>query len=270
VAVRLKWHKLRYRATDPPYQRHNLVAALAAGQPCEVDLRFTADHHALCIHERDLQHETTGTGPVARAGRAEVEALRQRGNDGEVLDGSPLFLDEVVAAVRQHGDVGPGLVQLDVKTPLAALHPEALGHFGRTLGDAAPAFIASGYDWNLIRHLTEAAPGLQAGFDPLALYRHPTTMTARAFRGLSRHILAQCSGAAIYYLEAGLVLAGLDRGVDLVSAVTAGGTNGALVDAWTVDPGRPQLDSALRRLLEVGVGQITTNDPAALSALLPR
>lgn len=265
--VRLKWHKLRYRADDPPFQRHNLVAALAAGVPCEVDLRFTADHHALCIHDAVLDHETTLAGPVAAALRADIEAGRQRANRGHPLDTSPLFLDEVVAAVRQHSSVGPGLVQLDVKTPVADLHPEALARFGALLGPDAPAFIASGYQWDLIERLTAAAPGLRAGFDPLALYRQPQSMPAGQLRALAERTRSEAPDAEIYYLEANLVLAGLDRGVDLVELVAAD-RPGVLVDAWTVDPTRPRLAALLARLVGAGVGQITTNDPATLAPLV--
>ncbi len=264
---RLKWHKLRYRAEDPPFQRHNLAAALAAQAPCEVDLRFTADHHALCIHDAVLDHETTLTGPVAATLRADVELGRQRANRGHPLDTPPLFLDEVVAAARRHGAVGPGLVQLDVKTPVAELHPDALTRFGSLLGADAPAFIASGYQWDLIERLTAAAPGLRAGFDPLALYRQPQSMSAGQLRDLAERTRAEAPGAEIYYLEATLVLAGLDRGVDLVGLLTDG-RPGVLVDAWTVDPTRPRLAAALARLVDAGVGQITTNDPATLGPLV--
>ncbi len=268
---RLKWHKLRHRADDPPFQRHNLASALTAGVACEVDLRFTADHHALCIHDALLDHETTLTGPVAAAHRAEIEAGRQRGNRGQVLDTGPLFLDEVVAAVRahgrDHGAVGPGLVQLDVKTPVAGLHPEALDRFGALLGPDAPAFIASGYEWALIERLTTAAPGMQAGFDPLAFYRQPQSLRADQLRGLADRTRAEAPGARIYYLEANLVLAGLDRGVDLIDLVS-GGDPDVLIDAWTVDPTRPQLAKVLARLVGAGVGQITTNDPATLGPLV--
>lgn len=269
---RLKWHKLRQRADDPPFQQHNLVAALAAGVPCEVDLRFTADHHALCIHDAVLDHETTGTGPVAAANRADIEAARQRGNRGQVLDTPLLFLDEVVEAVRVHrlthgSAVGPGLVQLDVKTPVADLHPEALARFGQLLGPDAPSFIASGYERDLIERLTAAAPGLQAGFDPLAFYRQPQSLRPDQLRALADRTRFEAPGALIYYLQADLVVAGLDRGVNLVELVTDG-RPGILVDAWTVDPTRPRLRALLARLVGAGVGQITTNDPATLGPLV--
>ncbi|MDH4074337.1 MAG: hypothetical protein OEY41_17930 [Acidimicrobiia bacterium] len=266
-APRLKWHKLRHRADDPPFQRHNLVAALTAGVPCEVDLRFTADHHALCIHDAVLDHETTLTGPVAAARRADVEAGFQRANRGHPLSTAPLFLDEVVAAVRARRPVGPGLVQLDVKTPVAELHPEALARLGALLGPDAPAFIASGYQWDLIERLTDAAPGLRAGFDPLALYRQPQSMPAGQLRALAERTRAEAAGAEIYYLQANLVLAGLARGVNLVELVIDG-RPGVLVDAWTLDPTRPRLATELARLIDAGVGQITTNDPAVLGPLV--
>jgi glycerophosphoryl diester phosphodiesterase len=74
-------------------------------------------------------------------------------------------------------------------------------------------------------------------------------------------------GARIYYLEADLVLAGLEAGVNLVARLAKGG---AEVDAWTVDPDRPGLPETLRRLIAAGCHQITTNDPEAVGALLRR
>ena len=97
---------LRRRKADPPHLRANLEAALRAGAACEVDLVFTADGHGVCLHDTSLDRETTGAGPVVRRTRAEVEALRQRGADGTPLDSAPLFLDEVVAAMRRQGAPG--------------------------------------------------------------------------------------------------------------------------------------------------------------------
>ena len=97
-----------------------------------------------------------------------------------------------------------------------------------------PAFIVGGYDWETIERLVEAAPGLRAGFDPLELYGERMPPDAAGFRALATETLAQAPDAAIYYLEADLVLAGLDAGVNLVELVSA---NGAEVDAWTVDAG---------------------------------
>ena len=256
---------LRRRKSDPPFLRENLVAALKDGAPCEVDIAFTADGHALCLHDVTLDRETTGRGPVAEAARSQVERLLQRGSDGKGLGSAPLFLDELVATVRQIGVTLPALVQLDVKTPPGALDTNWLARIAGVLGESAPAFIASGYDWETVQRLTAAAPALHAGFDPLAFYPRSCALDATALRALAARTLATAPGASIYYLEARLVLAALDRGVDLVAAVTG---TGARVDAWTIDADLPNLRHVLRRLIAAGCHQITSNDPEALRPMV--
>ena len=63
--VRLKWHKLRRLADDPPFARVNLRAGLAAGASMEVDIRALACGHFVCLHDPELESETT-SGLVAR------------------------------------------------------------------------------------------------------------------------------------------------------------------------------------------------------------
>src|SRR5215467_15428669 len=100
---RLKWHMLRRRKSDAPFLRENLAAALRAGAACEVDVVLTRDGHALCLHDRTLDRETTGTGRVTDATRAEIEQIRRRAADGAPLDDPPLFVDELVAVVADIG-----------------------------------------------------------------------------------------------------------------------------------------------------------------------
>ncbi len=262
---RIKWHMLRRRKSDAPFLRENLVAALRAGAACEVDLQFTIDGHALCLHDRTLDRETTGQGRVADTTRAAVERVRQRGPDGAVLDSAPLFLDEIVATVDAIGVASPALVQLDVKTRATALMPEGLERLSQVIGKRADAFIASAYEWDAVQRVVAAAPGLHAGFDPLAFYPRSFELDADGFREIAARTLETAPGASIYYLEAKLILAALDRGVDLVGEVTA---VGAQVDAWTIDADLPQVDEVLRRLIDAGVHQITSNDPEYLAGRL--
>ncbi len=264
-APRLKWHMLRRRKSDAAFLRENLVAALREGAACEVDIVLTADGHALCLHDLTLDRETTGSGPVAQATRAQVERLHQRGSDRSALSSAPLFLDEIVATVRENGVAAPALVQLDIKAPAAALDAQRLTRIGAVLGARASAFIASGYEWETVRRLSAAAPGLHAGFDPLAFYPRSFALNADAFVALAALTLATAPDASIYYLEAKLVLAALDRGVDLVASVTGGG---AQVDAWTIDADRPALRQVLERLIAAGVHQITSNDPELLRPMI--
>nr|WP_256515184.1 glycerophosphodiester phosphodiesterase family protein [Alsobacter ponti] len=256
---------LRRRKSDPAFLRANLRAALAARAACEVDLVLTRDGHALCLHDLTLDAETTGSGPVAAATRAQVERLRQRAPDGTPLAEPPLFLDEVVDIVRASGVRVPALVQLDVKVPREALDAAAARRIGDTLGRDAALFVAGGCDWDAIRDLAEAAAGLAAGYDPLGTYPRGFDLDDAGFRSLGERTYATAPDAAIFYLEASLLLAGLARGVNVVPFVTR---NGAMVDAWTVDADRPGLASVLARLVAAGCGQITSNDPDLLAPLL--
>jgi glycerophosphoryl diester phosphodiesterase len=253
---------LRRRKSDPPFLRANLVAALDSGAACEVDVRFTQDGHPLCLHDAVLDRETTGTGRVDATNRIDVERLRQRGSNGAPLDDAPLFLDELVGIVAATGAAAPALVQLDIKTRADALTAHGLARVSRQLRDRADAFIASAYDWTTVQRFVKAAPGLHAGFDPLAFYPRDFGLDAAGFRALAARTRATAPTATFYYLETDLILAALDRGVDLVADV---GCAGARVDAWTIDADRPHLDAVLRRLLATDCSQITSNDPVDLA-----
>ena len=256
---------LRRKASDPAFQRKNLRAALLAGAACEVDIVLTADGEAFCLHDLSLDRETTGSGLASSATRAQVERLRQRGPDGRVLDDPPLFLDEIVDIVREMGAQAPGLVQLDIKARPEDIDAQALRRIGSDLGDMAPAFVAGGYDWTAIQRLADAAPGLRRGFDPLAFYPRDCSLDADAFRRLGEKTFSTAPDADIFYLEARLVLAGLNRGVNLIEMVNG---DGAMVDCWTLDARRPRLREDIALLLQAGCTQITTNDPDALSTVI--
>jgi len=215
------------------------MAALRIGAACEVDLQFTLDGHAVCLHDSMLDRETTGHGRVADTMRGAIERLRQRAPDGAPLQSTPLFLDEVTATVRAAGVAAPALVQLDVKTRGAALAPEALERLSRLLDGAADAFIASAYEWAAVQHVVAAAPGLHAGFDPLAFYSRSFDLDADGYRAIAARTLTAAPGASVYYLEARLILEALRRGVNLVYEV---GATGAQVDAWTIDADLPRLE----------------------------
>jgi glycerophosphoryl diester phosphodiesterase len=265
TAPRLKWHRLRRRRGDASFLRANLEAGIRAGAPIEVDLVATADGEWVCLHDSTLDRETTGVGPAGALRRSEIEQLRQRADDGTPLADPPLFLDEVIAACRRHGMATGGRVQLDVKETPERLDSALLGSLGRALGEAAPACIASGYDWPMIERLAAAAPGLHKGFDPYEWHEAQLPETAADFEALALRTLREAPGATLYYLYADLVLAGLDRGVNLVALV---GRAGAEVDAWTIDTDRPNLEADLARLIEAGCHQITTNEPEELGQVI--
>ena len=275
-APRVKWHMLRRRKADAPFLRANLDAALRAGAACEVDIVLTSDGHAVCLHDLTLDRETTGRGRVADCTRAQIEALRQRAPDDVALAEPPLFLDEVAAAAARidaaalfldevAAAAAPGLIQIDVKVTADALNTVALDHLRAALGDHGSAFIASGAQWPAVQRLVAAVPGLHAGFDPLAFYPRTMHLDADGFRAVAARTLATAPGAAMYYLEAKLILAALDRDVDLIALLSGGG---ARIDAWTIDADLPGLHAVLRRLIAARCHQITSNDPEILTPLI--
>jgi glycerophosphoryl diester phosphodiesterase len=261
---RLKWHMLRRRVSDPPHLRENLESGLRAGAALEVDLVASADGAFVCLHDLTLDRETTGSGPVSEKSAEEVHALRQRGKDGTPLDRPPLFFDEVVAAVARHRHRDMQ-VQLDFKVPSEGFDATMLGALRRSLGDLAPAFIIGTTDAEVYARVGKGAPEIALGFDPLTLHEDDPPRTKDAFAALARETLRLGPAARIYYLNADLILAGLDHGINLVERVTR---NGAEVDAWTVDPTRPNVRDVLRALVAAGCRQITTNGPDALLPLL--
>ncbi len=263
---RLKWHMLRRRKSDPGHLRANLEAALRAGAACEVDIQFTSDGHAFCLHDGNLDRETTGKGPAVSMSRAEIGALRQRAGDGAPLDSAPLFLDEIAEAVRRFGRPDGGLVQLDVKAPVAMLDGAALDRMARTMAGVAGRFVAGACDWRMPVRLAEAIPGMHAGFDPLDFYPRTMPVGGDAFWALGTKTVATAPDASIYYLEANLVLAGLRAGVNLIEMVRQ--KNGAEVDVWTIDADRSGLRDQLATLVDAGCTQVTSNDPDILQPIL--
>jgi glycerophosphoryl diester phosphodiesterase len=261
---RLKWHQLKQRRSDAPFVRANLEAGLAAGAALEVDLVATADGYFLCLHDLTLDAETTGTGPAAARTREEIMRLRQRAPDGRAIDDPPLFLDEVAAAVGRLWRPECGLIQLDLKEPASRFDVALLSRLRETLGDPRP-YIAGGTDWWLLDRLRTGVPGLALGFDPLDIYGGRIPRHADEFEALAEKTFRLAPGVCIYYLQAELVLAGLDLSVNLVDRV---GCNGAEVDAWTIDANRPSLGADLCRLINAGVDQITSNDALLLDSMV--
>ncbi len=264
---RLKWHMLRRQWDHPPFLRSNLVAGLEAAAALEVDLVATADGQFACLHDLTLDAETTGTGSVAAAALADLMRLRQRGSGNAILDDPPLFLDEVVETVARHRHSDGGLMQLDMKDPSERLDEAAVARLRDVLGAHAHHFVAGSTDAHFLGRLQVAIPVMARGFDPLALYGSGSAMPADAagFTDLAEGMMRLAPDAAIYYLEADLILAGLRTGVDLVARAQSAG---AEVDAWTIDTNRPAVRDVLRTLIGLGVDQITTNEPDLLGPII--
>jgi hypothetical protein len=111
--TRLKWHRLQRRPEDIPFTPARLREGMALGASMEVDLRRRADGGFACLHDQTLDRETTGHGPVAAAGFADLRALRMRGQDGTPTEERLLLLEDL-AELAAAGADPTTLVQLDL------------------------------------------------------------------------------------------------------------------------------------------------------------
>jgi len=261
--VRLKWHNLRRRPQDFPFDRGNLKHAVREGASCEVDLRRLGDGNFACLHDADLDRETNGTGPVVCLSAETVKALRLRHPDRGELGDAPALLQEVSAELVA-GPVHPdAVVQLDMKDEQPLLSP-ALDRFAAALEGCAHRFIAGGMSWAVIAALGGAVPGLRLGFDPLRLATELRPVSAEDFRLFVRTVVATAGDAEIIYLSHQLLAEAAAVGAPIVEMFRSEGLS---VDCWTLDPDHENIRALLPLAVEMGADQITTNAPLALEIL---
>lgn len=121
--------------------------------------------------------------------------------------------------------------------------------------------ILSSGDAAAVGMLARSLPALLIGHDPCDEARVDLLRQTGDFAGFVADALAESSTAEMIYLAIPLVLEADARGFDLVAAFHSAGKR---VDAWTMEQAEIMV---LRRLLDLGVDQITTDDPAGLADL---
>jgi glycerophosphoryl diester phosphodiesterase len=260
--ITLKWHKLRRRREDMAFSRANLATALCAGAAVEVDLAATADGDLVCLHDRTLERETTGEGPVATQPSAAVLALRQRDCAGRPTASRVLSLGEIVQMLRANPPPGrpDGRIQLDLKEPLAGITPKVCRSFAAALGDLGGWFTLSGPSWPAVERLAAVAPGIATGFDPEDAIEAGLTPDE-----VPRHLLETAPAARLFYLDHRFVLECLAKRQNPIAPLKAAGKR---VDCWTLDPDHDRVVLyKLDALIAAGADQITTNDPERLAQL---
>ena len=254
--VRLKWHKLRLTADDPPFARRNLAAGLAAGASLEVDIRPLACGRFVCLHDPRLEDETTGQGAVAEADAAAVIRLRMRDGDDE----APLLLDELVRMTGTGPTAPSALVQLDLHVSAAEIGDAAVAAFAAALNGAGDRFILSGGDWDAVTRLGGGVTGLALGYDP-------TDEAGGAdAAAILRLVGDKAPDAHTIYLHRKTVRTAHERGDGLVAHLRDRGHH---VDCWTIDHGDDEAKADLLAALAAGCDQITTNTPRAWAAAMP-
>ena len=261
----LKWHRGRRKASDPVFTGARILEAMRLGASVEVDLVLTGDGGLAVLHDKTLDRETTGTGPVAKASDADIRALHLRGNDGAPIADRVMLLEDLCALMAEESVHPDALLQLDYKEDETVLTPAVLDKFARATAPVAKTMIASSGSAEAVRLLTEAVPGMRSGYDASDEARFKAAMANGTLQGFVDDAVAALPGTDMIYLYWEIVTLAADAGFDMVGAFHA---HGKRIDAWTIREASAATRPAVEKLLALKVDQITTDDPEGLLALM--
>lgn len=285
--VELKVHMARFTPRFPHNSLEGVEEALRGGAGVvEVDILALADGAFLVTHETHLGRAIAGDPDVQVAQLTSEEARRLRFREAP---GRPPLLDELVDLVLAIG--GPARLHLDLKD-WHALSPAAVSYLADQVSRLnGRAVVGSAADWNL-QGIAAATPQLLLGYDPmLRLDWRDKVRTDAVPSYLGRHgyldddPLARVEGLSAadylrlrftalsclvprlseFYVRWQVLLRAADQGFDLVDFLHA---RNLRVDTWTLDQPDEATLAIARRLLALGVDQITTNAPLAFAEAL--
>lgn len=261
----LKWHRARRKASDPEFTPTRILEAMRVGASVEVDLVVHADQGFAILHDLELDHGTTGSGPVIETSGERLRALFLKGNDGTPIADRVMLLEDLCELLKANPAHPDALLQLDYKEDLSRLAPAVVANFAAAVSPVSHTMILSGGDSAAVALLAAATSGLQTGYDPTYAGVLDDLKSQEDFSHFIYAALETAPDAAMIYLDYELILAADAAGVDLVAAVHA---DRRRVDAWTIRSVNPTTLRQVRRLLELRVDQITTDDPEGLRAAL--
>jgi glycerophosphoryl diester phosphodiesterase len=259
---RLKWHMGRRRESDLPFTPARLREGLLAGASVEVDLLVHAEAGCALLHDDDLDLETTGRGPVRHATVQMLRQLRLRDGAGAPTEFPVLLLEDLCALLAEVDAKTAPLLQLDYKEETLP-SPEVVANFAHLCGPLRGRMILAGGFAPAIEALAQAVPGLATGHDPCFGDSIERLRASGDYTAFIHDALRTAPNARIIYLAIDLLLAADAAGVDLVALCHADGRE---VDAWTIRSVNEASLAQVRRLMQLKVDQITTDDPEALAA----
>ena len=261
----LKWHRGRRRGADFEFDPRRILEGLRLGASVEVDLRAHAGGGFAVLHDEGLERATTGAGQVADTLDEVLRALTLRDNEGGDT-GVPVALLGDLCRDLAVGAIGDGaLLQLDLKETSATLTDADVAAFVRDVALVQRHMILSGGDAAAVGRLAEALPQMQLGHDPCHNGTREALAASGDDTGFVARALAEAGRARMIYLDIRLILDALSRDFDMIGAFHA---EGCRIDAYTVQRPTPEAVTLCRRLMGLGVDQITTDDPEGLYAAL--
>lgn len=261
----LKWHRARRRAGDPAFTGERILEGMAIGASVEVDLVLHADDGFAVLHDLTLDRGTTGQGPVRATPAAALRRLHLRDQAGSALPDTVMLLEDLAALLARDGAHPDALLQLDYKEDAGALTRQVIATFASALAPVAHHFILSSGDAEAVGLLSAGLERLRIGYDPCHEGAIVRLLAGRDYGAFVRDALAAAPDAELIYLDHELVLAAADDGFDLTEAMHAAGRR---VDAYTIRRADAAGLAAARRLLDLRVDQITTDDAEGLAAAL--
>lgn len=260
----LKWHRGRRRADDPAFTASRIVEGMRVGASIEVDLVIHAGRGFAVLHDRRIDRATTGSGAISALPASYLRRQSLLDNRGRPIDERVLLLEDLTDLFTGLAIAPDALLQLDFKENDAALDDRAVEIFADSVAPFAPHYILSCGDAAAVRRLTSAAPGIRVGYDPCHQGAADAAIRSGDFAGFVDRALTASPDAEMIYLENRLILAADRRGFDLVGAFRS---HGRRVDGYTVTRVEPRVLPDIRRLLELRVDQITTDDPESVAAI---
>lgn len=260
-----KWHRGRRMASDPVFTGRRIIEGMQLGASVEVDLVIHADDGMAVLHNLSLERETTGSGLVRETSAEVLRGLHLRDNGGQPIEDRVMLLEDLAALIARDGAHPEGLLQLDYKEDAAALTPAVVANFAAALGPVARHFILSSGDAEAVALLSADVPGLRIGYDPCHKGALERLMATRDYARFVADAVAASPKSELDYLEYRLVLEADRDGFDIIAAFQA---HGRRIDAYTVRRADDEGLAVVRRLLELRVDQITTDDPEGLAAAL--
>ena len=261
----LKWHRGRRRLADFEFDPQRIREGMRLGASVEIDLRRHAGGGFAVLHDETLDRATTGSGPVRLASAEALRALHLRDNGGAATDVGVALLGDLCRDLAAAA-IGEGaLLQLDLKEDSSTLSSSDIGAFARDVAPVQRHMILSGGDALAVRRLAKALPQMQTGHDPCHFGAREALEVSGDDSGFVGRALAEAGTARMIYLDIRLILDALGRDFDMIGAFHAAGRR---VDAYTVQALAPGTVDLCRRLMALGVDQITTDDPEGIFAAL--
>jgi glycerophosphoryl diester phosphodiesterase len=261
-----KWHRARRQKSDPVFTGRRILEGMALGASVEVDLVVHRDRGFAVLHDhKSIARETTGTGSAASHTAAELRALNLRGNDGKPIPDRVMLLEDLCDLLAKTPPHPNALLQLDYKEDETVLDAITIANFARATMPLAKNMIVSGGSAPAIQLLTDAVPGMLAGYDPSDNLTPTSTFDAAILQRFVDDALAAAPDADFIYLYWRIVTLAADAGFDIVDTFHRYGKR---IDAWTIESVDQTTVAAVERLLSLQVNQITTDDPEGLAAAL--